>query len=119
MDTFTLGRRIRAARRLKELTQEELGRQINVARATLASWEIDRAEPSADDLVALAARLGVTVDYLLGAPEQKAATEDPLDWPAGVAFLRRAQSELTPEMKQKVIKAMEQFLEDDNADAPE
>lgn len=118
MDTLSLGRRIRAARRAKEWTQEELARRINVARPTIASWETDRAEPGADDLVALGARLGVTVDYLVGSPEPS-APGSAIDWPAGVAFLRRASTELTPEMKRKMIKAMEQFLEDDNADSPE
>jgi len=40
------------------------------------------------------------------------------EWPEGVAFLRRASKQLTPAMKRKMIRAMQQFLIEDEPDQP-
>ncbi len=111
----TLGTRIKTARGLKNLTQEALAVHVGVARATLASWEIDRASPGAQELARLSEVLAVTVDYLVKGPGDS-EEEGPLDWPEGVKFLRRASEKLTDDMKRKMIRAMEQFLEEDKPD---
>lgn len=77
--------------------------------------------PSPQVLKALASVYGVSYEYLM----QLAGYLDPgkvdtveEDWPEGVNFIRRASKELTPEMKRKMIRAMQQFLEDDEPNLP-
>ena len=111
----TLGSRIKAARSLRKLTQEMLAAKIGVARATLASWETDRWSPGPEELARLSEVLAVTVDYLVKGSDTS-GEEEPLDWPEGVKFLRRASEKLTDDMKRKMIRAMEQFLEEDKPD---
>lgn len=61
----TLGQRIRVLRKEKRLTQEELADNLNVARGTLANWEVDRTNPDPQTLQRLADFFGVSTDYLL------------------------------------------------------
>ncbi|GAW91322.1 helix-turn-helix domain-containing protein [Calderihabitans maritimus] len=65
MDT-TLGKKIKFLRTEKGLTQEELAKALGIARATLASWEINRREPDYSMLQKIADFFDVTVDFLLG-----------------------------------------------------
>ena len=61
---MSLHNRIREARRNKGLTQEELGRQIGVAKTTVAGYEKNR-EPTAAQLGEIADVLDVDVTFLL------------------------------------------------------
>jgi len=75
--------------------------------------------PSPPILKALATAYGVGYEYLMELagywePGKVEAIEE--EWPEGVQFLRRASQKLTPEMKRKMIRAMKQFLEDDDPD---
>lgn len=68
--TETIGRRIQALRRQANLSQEALAGRLGVSRQALGKWEADQSLPGIDNLQALAAELGVTVDQLLtGGPE--------------------------------------------------
>jgi len=62
----TLGDRIRKLRKKKSLTQDELASLMNVNRATLANWEINRAVPDLFTLQRFADFFNVSTDYLLG-----------------------------------------------------
>lgn len=59
----SLGRKIRAARRLADLHQAELAEACGVSRSAVNQWEMGRTEPSASKLFAVAR-----------------ATKQPLDW---------------------------------------
>ena len=58
-------------RRKKHLTQEELGRQINVPQRTYAYYESGERMIPPRVLAALAQFHHVSVDYLLGLTDQK------------------------------------------------
>jgi transcriptional regulator with XRE-family HTH domain len=62
----TLGARIKQLRTEKGLRQEDLAKTIMVNRATLASWEVDRALPDVNIIQKIADVFGITVDFLLG-----------------------------------------------------
>lgn len=67
----TLGARIAAARRAAGLTQEQMGQKMgpngtDLSKGAISAWEVDRTQPSAAQIVGLAARLGVDANYLLG-----------------------------------------------------
>lgn len=55
---------IKQKRELKNLTQEELGKMLNVNRSTVAMWETGEAFPRADKLPQLAEILGCKIDDL-------------------------------------------------------
>lgn len=60
----TMGARIRRARETRKLTQDQLGEQIGVSRAAVAQWELDQTSPLGKRMVALAAALNVTEEWL-------------------------------------------------------
>ena len=62
---ITLGERISTLRRQKELTQENLAKELNVSAQAVSKWENDQTCPDISLLPELARILGVTVDELL------------------------------------------------------
>lgn len=60
--------RIKDLRKQKGLTQEELGKLLNVQKAAVSKYELGRAVPSTDVLMKMAKIFGVTTDHLLGRP---------------------------------------------------
>ena len=67
---MTLGSRIRAARKAKGLTQEELAPDCGVTLQMISRYELGKAVPSTGTLSRIAARFGVTVDFLLNGPDE-------------------------------------------------
>lgn len=58
--------RLKQLRDSRHLSQQKLADALQVAQATVASWEVGRTEPSHSALNAIAAYFNVSVDYLLG-----------------------------------------------------
>ena len=63
---MTFGEKIRFLRESKELNQTELGKAVNMTQRKISYMELDRYEPSLDDLRALCAFFNISADYLLG-----------------------------------------------------
>lgn len=61
-----LNENIRALRRARGLSQEELAARLPAARQTLSKWEQGRSVPDAHALARLAGELDTTVGALLG-----------------------------------------------------
>ena len=53
----TLGKRLRAARLAKGLTQDEMADELELTKSTVSAWENDRIAPSIDKLPRLRRRL--------------------------------------------------------------
>ncbi len=66
----TLGKRIAALRREKELKQEELAEKLGVSAQAVSKWENDQTCPDISLLPSLAKILGVTVDELLSGRQE-------------------------------------------------
>ena len=64
-----LSENIKALRKAKGLSQQELAERLHVVRQTVSKWEQGLSVPDADLLVRLAEALEVTVAELLGTPE--------------------------------------------------
>lgn len=62
-----LSANIKAIRKAKGLSQEELANQLHVVRQTISKWENGSSVPDADLLISLAAALETPVNVLLGA----------------------------------------------------
>ena len=58
---------LKALRKQKGLTQEELAIRLNVVRQTVSKWESGRSVPDADILLKIADVLDVSISDLLGA----------------------------------------------------
>ncbi|WP_368085789.1 helix-turn-helix domain-containing protein [Desulfurispora thermophila] len=58
--------RLRSLRKMKKLTQKELGNRLNLTEAAIGMWEQGRRLPDAETLPRLARILETSVDYLLG-----------------------------------------------------
>jgi DNA-binding protein len=58
--------RIKELRKDKNLSQEELGKEINYTQSGVAKWESGEREPSINMLIKLARYFNVPIDYLVG-----------------------------------------------------
>lgn len=70
-ENIAVGRKIRAARKAKDLTLEKLGKAMSISTVTACRYETGERQPKYDYLVRLAKFLDVSVSYLLGAPEKQ------------------------------------------------
>ncbi|MDE6867624.1 MAG: helix-turn-helix domain-containing protein [Clostridia bacterium] len=70
----SIGKKISALRKGRELSQEELASALLVSRQTVSKWERGQSLPDADNIAAMCAFFGVSADSLLGcdtsAPQQ-------------------------------------------------
>jgi transcriptional regulator with XRE-family HTH domain len=57
---------IKELRENNGLTQEEVSKKLNIARATYANYETGKREPNFETLQKIAALFVVSTDYLLG-----------------------------------------------------
>lgn len=73
---MSFGSKLSAARRQKNLTQEQLAQLLGVTRQAVSRWESDVAYPETEKIVRLAQVLEVSCDALLleedGAPQSPA-----------------------------------------------
>ena len=67
-----IGTRIRAARRGRGLTQDELADQVGVSRSAVAQWETGRAGQVTGNLSRIAGVLEVNVEYLMYGDDKRA-----------------------------------------------
>lgn len=78
-----VGTRIRALRRARGLTQDDLALACGVSRSAVAQWETDRAGQLRGNITRIAEALDVSIEHLLqGSSPPVATTGDEL------AFLR-------------------------------
>lgn len=61
----SVGGRIRALRRERGLTQDDLAAAVGVSRSAVAQWETDRAGQIRGNLARIASVLGASVEFLI------------------------------------------------------
>jgi len=61
-----VGKRLKDLRLERGLSQQELGRMINVTKVSICGYENGTRTPSLDTFIVLADILGASTDYLLG-----------------------------------------------------
>lgn len=93
--------RIKYLRDLNNLTQEELGKEINRAKSTISEYENGLKTPSMETLIKLSKIFNVSVDYILGIEEEQNINN------LSFAFSKDSQEDLTPED----IEEVKQFIE--------
>ncbi|MYU78605.1 helix-turn-helix domain-containing protein [Ligilactobacillus salivarius] len=65
------GSRLKNLRNERKLTQDDLGKLLNVSGKTIGTWERDSRQPNIESINKLATIFGVTTDYLLGNSDEK------------------------------------------------
>lgn len=96
IDYLAMGQRIQKIRRQKGITQQELADSLGVSFQYMSAIENGKGELSLELLVAVANRLGVTTDDLLGTAVSAAPM--PMD-PDVVALLK----DCTPEERELML----------------
>ncbi|MDY4191508.1 MAG: helix-turn-helix transcriptional regulator [Oscillospiraceae bacterium] len=66
---MTFGERIKALRKERGMTQEELAERLSVTRQTVSKWEQGTTQPDLDRVLELGRLFGVSTDHLLGGGE--------------------------------------------------
>lgn len=61
-----LGSRLKKLRLDKKITQEELGKKVNVTKVSICGYENGNRNPDTETLRFLADYFNISVDYLLG-----------------------------------------------------
>ena len=79
--TLETAERLVQLRKAHGLSQEELAEKLNVSRQAVSKWERAESSPDTDNLIALAALYGVTLDEVVhGAGSAAPVSEDdPID----------------------------------------
>ena len=65
--------RIKELRLAHRLLQRDVAQMLNVSRASYSLYESEKVMPTLDMLMILADHYGVSLDYLVGRPEEKAS----------------------------------------------
>lgn len=68
-----VGKRVRELRKRKNLTQEEIGKIINVTKVSISCYENETRSPDLETFENLVNALDTTPDYLLGRDKQVVA----------------------------------------------
>jgi transcriptional regulator with XRE-family HTH domain len=61
-----IGKRLKKLRKERNISQEELGKILDMTTSSIGHYEIDSKNPSYEILVKIAKYFAVTTDYLLG-----------------------------------------------------
>lgn len=69
MESLTFGKRLTEVRKLRKLSQDELGKKVDVHGAVIGRYERDEVKPSIEMAKALAEALEVSLDYLVGSTD--------------------------------------------------
>jgi transcriptional regulator with XRE-family HTH domain len=62
---MSFGENLLKLRKGKNLSQDELGEQLNVSRQTISKWELNETTPDMDKLILLSEFFNVSIDELI------------------------------------------------------
>ena len=96
-----IGTRIRATRRDRGLTQDELADRVGVSRSAVAQWETGRTGQVTGNLSRIAGVLEVNVEYLMYGDDKRAVGEVRLGDELAMLRLYR---ECDPEDRQMLLR---------------
>lgn len=104
--------RLRAARKAKKLTQEQLASSLNTTKATISNWENGHSTPSNDMLILISKTLDCSTDYLLGIIDTPFPSKDDKEFEAFAndPELQKWYKEL-PESKEEDLRRLRKMWE--------
>ena len=99
--------RLKELRKQADLTQVELAGKLGIVQSSYADWERGKKKPTQENLVKIAQVLNVSVDYLVGNSEEKAAELDNIE-----ILFRMNSKGLTDEEREIFKKELIEFMEE-------
>lgn len=115
---MTFGERLKLLRKELNISQEELGNRIGVARTSVANYETNRNFPTSEVLEKLSDVFKCSIDYLLcksNIRNSKNNNEDILDL-AKIGFTKENYNPPTEKQKEQIRTIIEAILEDNKKD---
>lgn len=108
MNCAELGKQIKAAREISNMTQRELAKQINCTMQHISAIERGTKQPKLETLISIANVLGASVDFLI---------QDFLTVPCApiAGETARLLAKLSEEEQRRWLKALHAFYEDTNS----
>lgn len=95
--------RVKELRKQKHITQEELGKVLDIQKAAISKYENGRAEPSTEVLKKMSAYFGVSIDYLLGNAPAKTAQQKPAGRGVRIPVLGRVVAGIPIEAVEEIL----------------
>ncbi len=68
-------KRIKIARKAKNIKQTELAKQVEMTRSSVCSWELNKSVPGLHNLIKLSEALNVSIDWLCTGDESNILTK--------------------------------------------
>ncbi|SEW49667.1 Helix-turn-helix [Chryseobacterium wanjuense] len=69
MKSITFGKRLTEVRKDKKMSQDEVGKLVNVHGAVIGRYEREEVKPSIEVVIQLAEVLEISLDYLVGSTD--------------------------------------------------
>ncbi len=73
---MSFGENLLGLRKGKNISQDELGGQINVSRQTISKWELDETTPEMEKLILLSKFFNLSIDDLVKGQKPEPKVED-------------------------------------------
>lgn len=112
---MNFGERLKILRKDFNISQDELGKKIGVARTSVANYETNRNYPTSEVLEKLSDVFGVSLDYLLGKTDVRNNNDDPLGL-AKIGFNINNYTPPTQTQKEQIKSMIEIILKDNKKD---
>lgn len=106
---MTLGQKLRKLREDRGLLLTDISEIINVGKSAISGYENDKKMPKPHTIQKLAEFYGVTTDYLLG--HERTLDDLEVDFPEAIHLIRKANSNLSKEGKEMLIKMMKAIID--------
>lgn len=97
------GEKLSYLRRIKNITQDELGNILGFSKNAISSWESGRTEPDLKTINKIANYFQVSIDYLIG-EEEKEDVEKLRSALKEIGLLNKNNNDMTIEDFEKAIK---------------
>ncbi|MBB3110419.1 transcriptional regulator with XRE-family HTH domain [Paenibacillus phyllosphaerae] len=101
---MTMGDRLRELRLRKNISQEEVARQIGITRSAYSHYEINNRQPVYETLKKLAVLFNVSLDYIIGGEQQ--SKPDTQMMPEAIEIIRILGSMDQDKRKQSIDRMM-------------
>lgn len=104
-----LSDKLRYLRREKNLTQEELGKILNVSHGTIAMWETNKRLPDIETIYKLSKIFNVTTDFLIGREDIKKNIEPQIN--NTIVVFGRGEGRKEYQVTEEQLKALTALIE--------
>lgn len=99
------GKRLKLLRDKHNLSQQELGKSLSLAKQTISGYENGTRKPDQDILMRFADYFGVSVDYLLG------RTDDPSPRPKIETIAAHRTDDPMDDLPEEARRSVEEFID--------